>query len=217
MNKNPGLLGRKVGMTQFFNEDGNVVPCTVIEAGPCTVLQVKTGATKDGYNAIQVGFGEQKEHRITKPQKGHFDKAGATPKQHVREFRMGDVSGYTVGQQITVGDVFQVGQRVDVIGTSKGKGYSGVMKRHNFRGFLRSHGTHEFFRHGGSIGTRLTPGHVAKGTRMSGQMGNKRVTVMNLLVAKVDPEKNLVYLRGAIPGATGGLVSVRGTMKTNKK
>jgi len=212
MNKNPGLLGRKVGMTQFFNDKNQVVPCSVVEAGPCFVTQVKTTET-DGYNAIQIGFYPQKVKRLTKAMKGHYAKSGVEPKKLLRELRLKDVSGYTVGQELSVTDVFKIGQRVDVTGTSKGKGFAGVMKKYNFAGFVRSHGTHEFFRHGGSIGTRLTPGHVQKGMKMPGQMGNKRVTVQNLEVVKVDTEKNLVYIRGGIPGANGKLVSVRGTSK----
>ena len=212
MNKNPGLLGRKIGMTQFFDANDNVVPCTVVEAGPCTVVQVKT-VDSDGYDAIQLGFYPQKAKRLTRPMKGHYGKAGVEPRKLLREFRLRDVSGYTVGQEISLSEVFEVGQKVDVTGTSKGKGYAGVMKKYNFRGFLRTHGVHEFFRHGGSIGTRLTPGHVQKGMKMPGQMGNKRVTVQNLEVVKIEAEKNLVYIRGGILGANGKLVSVRGTSK----
>ena len=212
MNQNPGLLGRKIGMTQFFDADDNVVPCTVVEAGPCVVVQVKT-VDSDGYNAIQLGFYAQNEKRLTKAMKGHYAKAGTAPRKLLREFRLKDVSGYTVGQEVSLGDVLKVGQKVDVTGTSKGKGFQGVMKRYNFSGFLRSHGTHEFFRTGGSIGTRLTPGHVQAGQKMPGQMGNKRVTAQNLTVVKVEAEKNLVWIRGGIPGANGQLVSVRGSSK----
>lgn len=212
MNTNPGLLGKKLGMTQYFDDEGNIVPCTVIEAGPCTVTQIKTVDT-DGYNAIQIGFYSQKEGRVTKAMKGHYAKAGVAPAKLLREFRLNDVSGYTVGQVLSIADVLEVGQKVDVTGTSKGKGFGGVMKRHNFRGFIRSHGTHEFFRHGGSIGTRLTPGHVQKGQKMPGQMGNKRVTVQGLTITKIEADKNLVYIRGGVPGAPGKLVSVRGTSK----
>ncbi len=212
MSKQPGILGRKVGMTQFFDEDNKVVPCTVIEAGPCAVLQVKTEES-DGYHAVQLGFDDQKEQRVTKPMKGHFAKAGAAPKKFIREIRVEDASGYSAGQTITLADTWKVGDKVDVTGTSKGKGFSGVMKRHNFRGFLRSHGVHEYFRHGGSIGTRLTPGHVAKGTKMPGHMGNEQVTVQNLTIAKVDAERNLLFVKGGIPGAKGGYVIVRSAVK----
>lgn len=217
MNKHIGLLGRKVGMTQIFDADGNLVPVTVVEAGPCTVLQVKTPTAKDGYSAIQLGFGEQKAHRITKAQAGHFGKSSASPKRYVREFRLPDVAAYSVGQVLTVDAVFKVGDKVDVSGTSKGRGFQGVFKRHNFKGFINSHGTHEYFRHGGAIGTRLTPGMVQKGMKMPGQLGNARCTVMNLVVAKVDAAQHLVFIRGAIPGANGSLVSVRGTEKNVRR
>jgi large subunit ribosomal protein L3 len=212
MNFKKGILGRKIGMTQFFDDDGKVVPVTVVQAGPCPILQIKTVDT-DGYNAIQVGFHPQKAQRITKAQKGHFDKAGVPVTKVIREFRVEDPTQYEVGQLLTVGEIFKAGDKVDVTGTSKGKGFGGVMKKHNFAGFIRSHGTHEFFRHGGSIGTRLTPGHVAKGRKMPGQEGNKRVTVMSLTVAKVDAEQNLIFIRGGIPGSRNKLVMVRGSNK----
>ena len=208
MNTHPGLLGRKIGMTQFFNDDGKIMPCTVIETGPCTILQVKT-AESDGYDAVQLGFDDDKVQRANKPMKGHLAKTESAPKKFIREVRVADAGAYTAGQTVNVTDLFKVGDRVDVTGTSKGKGFSGVMKRHNFSGFLRSHGTHEFFRHGGSIGTRLTPGFVAKGRKMGGQMGNQRVTVQNLLVARIDTENNLLFVRGGVPGANGGYVVVR--------
>ena len=213
MNTNIGLLGRKVGMTQFWGEDGKVIPCTVVEAGPCPVIQVKTADGADGYSAIQLGFHPQKAQRLTKAQQGHFASAGTEPTKVLREFRVKNAGDYKVGQTLTIADVFTVGQKVDVVGTSKGKGFSGVMKRYNFKGFIRSHGTHEFFRHGGSIGTRLTPGHVAKGRKMPGQMGNARATVQGLTIAMVDAEKGLVYIKGGIPGKNGGLVAIRGTAK----
>ncbi|MCB9745876.1 MAG: 50S ribosomal protein L3 [Alphaproteobacteria bacterium] len=214
MNKNPGLLGLKIGMTQIFNGEGNIVPVTVVEVGPCTVLQIKTAAGNDGYDAIQIGFGSQKPQRTTKAFRGHAQKAGlAAPPMHVREIRVTNPGAYSVGQTLTAAELFSEGQKVDVSGTSKGRGYAGVMKRHNFRGFLRSHGTHEFFRHGGSIGTRLTPGHVAKGRKMSGQQGNAAVTVQNLTIAAVDAEKNLIFIKGGIPGATKGVVMVQGSNK----
>jgi large subunit ribosomal protein L3 len=214
-NESMGLLGRKIGMTQLFEEDGNVIPCTVVEAGPCPVLQVKTSDTRDGYNAIQLGFGSQKSHRITKAQAGHYAKTEAGPPRWVREIRVSDseAAGVTAGQTLTVADVFEVGKYVDVTGRSKGAGFAGVMKRYNFAGFIRTHGTHEFFRHGGSIGTRLTPGHVLKGKKMPGQMGNEMVTVQNLEVVRVDTERNLVFIRGAILGAKGGFVKVRRAVK----
>ena len=215
MNSKPGILGRKIGMTQFFNDEGQIVPCTVVEAGPCTVLQVKTDDS-DGYTAIQLGFADQKEHRINKPMKGHLAKSGAAPKKFIREIRIDDASGYTAGDNVGLTDVFKVGDKLDVTGTSKGKGFAGVMKKFNFRGFLRSHGVHEFFRHGGSIGTRLTPGMVASGTKMPGQLGNAQVTIQNLTLAKVDEERNLLFIKGGIPGPNGGYVVVRSAVKANR-
>jgi large subunit ribosomal protein L3 len=212
-----GLLARKLGMTQFFDADGDVVPCTVLEAGPCTVLQVKTTEGKDGYNAIQLGFDSQKPARISKAQKGHFAKAGVTEKlpRIVREIRIGkDIIGnYTAGQKLGASDVFTEGQIIDVIGTSKGRGFAGVMKKFHFKGFIRSHGTHEYFRHGGSIGTRLTPGMVMAGKKMPGQHGNKQTTVHNMKLAKIDAERNLIYVRGGVPGPVGGMVTIRAAVK----
>jgi len=215
MNSNPGILGRKIGMTQFFNDAGQVVPCTVVEAGPCTILQVKS-TDSDGYNAIQLGFGEQKEQRINKPMKGHLAKTNSAPKKYIREIRIDDASGYTAGDNVALSDVFTVGDKVDVTGTSKGKGFAGVMKKFNFKGFLRSHGVHEFFRHGGSIGTRLTPGMVAKGKKMPGQLGNAQATIQNLTLARIDAERNLLFIKGGIPGPNGGYVVVRSAVKINK-
>ena len=212
MNTNIGLLGRKIGMTQYFDDD-TVIPVTIVEAGPCMITQVKAADGSDGYSAVQLGFYPQKAQRLTKAQQGHFERAGVEPTKVLREFRLRDSSKYSVGQTITVSDVFEVGQKVDVVGTSKGKGFAGVMKRYNFRGFIRTHGTHEFFRHGGSIGTRLTPGHVGKGRKMPGQMGNARATIQGLTIVKVDAENNHVYIRGGIPGKNGGLVAIRSTAK----
>lgn len=217
MNKHIGLLGRKVGMTQIFSADGTLIPVSVVEAGPCTILQVKSPSSKDGYSAIQIAFSEQKAHRITKAQGGHFAKANTTPKRYVRELRLPDVAAYSLGQVLTAGELFKAGDKVDVGGTSKGRGFAGVFKRHHFKGFIRSHGTHEFFRHGGSLGTRLTPGMVQKGMKMPGHLGSSQCTVMNLTIAKVDAEQNLIFIRGAIPGATGGLVTVRGTEKNIRR
>ena len=180
MNKKIGLLGRKIGMMQLFNDDGTVLPVTVVETGPCTVLQVKTQAAKDRYDAIQLGFGTKKEQRATKSEKGIAAAANTQPAQVVGEIRVEDASGFSRGQVLRTGDTFTVGQKVDVIGTSKGRGFGGVMKSHHFAGFERSHGAHEYFRHGGSIGTRLTPGMTAKGKKMPGQLGNVRVTVQNI-------------------------------------
>lgn len=216
MNESMGLLGRKLGMTQFFRDDGEVLACTVIEVGPCTVLQVKTDETKDGYNALQLGYGTQKASRVTKAETGHLAKSGTeTPPSHVKEIRVSkDVAGkHEVGATVAVADVFEEGKTVDVTGQSKGRGFAGVMKRHNFAGFERSHGVHEFFRHGGSIGTRLTPGHVLKGKKMPGHMGAEQVTVQNLEVARVDAERNLLFVRGGVPGPKGAVVVVRNAVK----
>lgn len=214
-NEKLGLIGRKVGMTQIFDDEGNAVGVTVLEAGPNVVLQVKSTESADGYSAIQVGFLERKASRTTKPQQGHFAKSGVSPKQHVQEFRLpaGQSASYSAGQTITVSDVFSAGDIVDVAGTSKGRGFSGVMKRYNFRGFIRSHGTHEYFRHGGSIGTRLTPGHVLKGKKMPGHMGAHAVSIQNLQVVKVDAENNLLFIKGGVPGPNGGIVRVRQAVK----
>ncbi len=212
MNQSPGLLGRKIGMTQFFSDDGAVVPVTVVEAGPNVVVSIKTDDS-DGYNAVQLGFDEQKASRVNKPETGHFEKGGVAPQKFVREIRIPDGGAYSAGQELGVNDVFTEGEKVDVTGTSKGRGFAGVMKKYNFAGFLRTHGTHEFFRHGGSIGTRLTPGHVAKGRKMPGQMGNKKVTVQSLTLARIDAEKNLLYIKGGIPGPNGGYVVVRKAVK----
>ena len=215
-NETLGLLGRKVGMTQLFADDGRVIPVTVIQAGPCPVLRVKTEASADGYNAVQLGFGEQKESRLNKPQRGQLKAAGIDGGlAHVREIRVSAdaVANMEQGSVLTVADVFEEGTKVDVCGVSKGRGFAGVMKRHNFAGFIRSHGTHEFFRHGGSIGTRLTPGMTLKGKKMPGHMGSERVTVQNLLVAKVDTERNLVFVRGGVPGPNGAVVTVRQAVK----
>ena len=214
-NENLGLLGFKVGMTQIYDENGAVVPVTVVDMSNNVVHQVKTTETKDGYNAVQLAIGDKKESRTSKPLKGHFDKLGVTPKQFVRELRVseGDLGKFQTGSNLQVSDFFEAGQKVDVTGTSKGRGFAGVMKRYNFRGFIRTHGTHEYFRHGGSIGTRLTPGHVLKGKKMPGHMGAERVTVQNLTIAKVDAERNLLYIKGGVPGANRKLILVRNAVK----
>jgi large subunit ribosomal protein L3 len=211
MNTHLGLLGRKVGMTQLFDDEGDVLAVTVVETGENVVVQVKTADGPDGYSAVQLGIEEQKSARLTKPERGHFAKAGVEPQRFLQEIRVeaGDLAKYPMGGVVTAGDLFAVGDHVDITGTSKGRGFSGVMRRHHFKGFERSHGTHEFFRHGGSIGTRLTPGHVIKGKRMSGHMGAARTTVQNLQIVRIDAEKGLVYVAGGIPGARGGLVVVR--------
>lgn len=208
-----GILGKKLGMTQFYNEANVVVPVTVIQAGPCTILQKKSDADHD-YTAIQLGFDEKKESRTTKPALGHFKKAGTTPKKVVREIRLeaGQEAQFQVGQELKA-DLFSKGEFVDVVGTSKGKGFQGVMKRHNFKGFENSHGNHEYFRHGGSIGCRLTPGRTFPGMRMPGHMGNARVTIQNLKVFGVDVERNLIFVAGPVPGPDNGYVTIYKAIK----
>jgi large subunit ribosomal protein L3 len=205
-----GLIGKKLGMSQVFAPDGTLVPVTVIQAGPCTVVQKRT-KQKDGYTAVQLGFGARKQQRATKPLLGHCKAAGGTPFAVLREFRVEDVDQYKVGGALSAGEVFQPGEVVDVIGKTKGRGYSGVVKRHGMSGFPGTHGTHEYFRHGGSIGNRSFPGRIFKGKRMAGQYGNDRMTAIHLRVVEVRPGENLVLVRGAVPGARGGVVLVRKT------
>jgi len=214
-NEKPGLLAIKVGMTQIFNNDNKVVPVTVLDLSGNTVVRVKTKESKDGYSAVQLGLGEQKEERLTKPESGHFKKAEVSAKRFLREVRVADadLAKYEVGTDVAVSTIFSAGQKIDVTGTSKGRGFAGVMKRHNFAGFISSHGTHEFFRHGGSIGTRLTPGHVLKGKKMPGHMGAERVTIQSLTVVEIDAERNLLYVKGGVPGPNGGLLLVRDAVK----
>jgi len=202
----PGLIGKKIGMTSVFSADGKNVPCTVIEVGPCVVTQVKT-TEKDGYNALQLGFEEQKEKHLTKPELGHFAKAGVTPKRHLAEFK-GFEGEYKAGDTLTV-DMFTESDFVDVIGTSKGKGYQGVVKRHGFGGVGQTtHGQHNRLRAPGSIGACSYPAKVFKGMRMAGQMGNERVTVQNLQVVKIIAEHNILMIKGSIPGAKGSIVLI---------
>jgi large subunit ribosomal protein L3 len=210
-----GLLGEKVGMTQVWDADNRIVPVTVIAAGPCVVTQVRTPAI-DGYDAVQIAFGAIAPRKVTKPAAGHFARAGVTPRRHVIELRTPDASEYTLGQELTV-DLFEAGQSVDVTGTSKGKGFAGVMKRHGFGGLRASHGVQRKHRSPGSIGACATPGRVFKGLRMAGRMGGERVTVQNLLVHSVDAEKGLILVRGAVPGATGGVVLVTNAAKATPK
>lgn len=205
------LIGKKIGMTQIFDEKGNVVPVTVVEAGPCVVSQKKT-VENDGYAAVQLGFGDLKPSRVNKPQKGHFDKADVAPKRTLREFRFDDTDAYNVGD-IVKADVFAGGDRVDVTGTSKGKGYAGVIKRWNFRRLKESHGSGPVARHGGSIGACSSPSRVWKGKKMAGHLGAEKVTVQNLTVVKVDAENNLIAIKGAVPGPNGGTVIIRDTVK----
>ena len=204
------MLGRKIGMTQIFKEDGSVVPVTVIQAGPLYVVQKKT-VEKDGYNAIQVGFENIKEHRLNKPAKGHFDKSEVEYKKYLREFRVGNPDEFQIGQEIKV-DVFEEGDMVDVIGTSKGKGTQGVIKRHGFSRGRMSHGSH-FHRAPGGMSAGTYPGRVFKGHRMGGRMGNERVTVQNLEVIRVDVDKNLILIKGGVPGPKKGLVTIKATTK----
>ena len=206
-----GILGKKLGMTRVFLENGDAVACTLVEAGPCTVVQRKTDAT-EGYEAIQLGFLPHREKRVTKPMKGHFDKAGVEPMRHLAEVRLDENDeAPEVGEKITC-EIFEEGEFIDVIGTMKGRGYSGVVKRHNFATLKESHGSHFFVRHAGSIGSRK-PQHTLRGTRMSGQYGNARITVQNLEILRVDAEKNLLYVKGAVPGPNRGLLYLRTAKK----
>lgn len=204
------ILGKKIGMTQIFTEDGSVVPVTVVEAGPLVVVQKKT-VEKDGYNAIQVGFGEIKAHRMNKPAKGHFDKANLEYKKFLREIKVENPDEFQIGQVI-LADIFAAGDMVDVSGTSKGKGTQGVIKRHGFGRGRETHGS-KFHRMPGGLSAGTYPGRVFKGHRMMGRMGNERVTVQNLEIVRVDAEKNLILIRGGIPGPKKGLVEIKATVK----
>jgi large subunit ribosomal protein L3 len=208
-----GILGRKLGMTQIYEDNGDVVPCTLVEASPCVVTQVKTAEGRDRYEAVQIASGARREKNVSKPMRGHFKKAGVEPKRWVREVRMapGAVGETKVGDAVAC-TVFSAGEFVDVIGTMKGRGYTGVVKRHGFATMKESHGAHYFWRHAGSIGCRK-PEHTRSGTRMAGQHGNTRSTVQNLKVVRVDAEKNVIYIRGAIPGPNDGMVMVRAAKK----
>ena len=207
------LLCKKLGMTQVFAESGEAVPVTVLEAGPNTVVQKKTEES-DGYDAVQLAFGERRESLFSKAEKAHFAKAGVDPKRHLAESRLTaeEVAELEPGAEVKV-DLFEAGQRIDAIGTSKGRGYTGVVKRHGFAIKKRTHGTHEFFRHGGSIGAGASPGKVIKGLKMAGQHGNARTTVRNLEVIRVDAERNLLFVRGAVPGHKNGIVKIRKAIK----
>jgi large subunit ribosomal protein L3 len=201
-----GVLGKKVGMTQVFGEDGRAVPVTVIEAGPCPVVEVRT-PEKNSYSAVQLGFIDEKPSHVNKAKKGYFEHQGVTPKRVLREFRVDDASGYSVGQTVTV-ELFSGGEKVDVRGVSKGKGYAGGMKRHHFSGGPASHGASKVHRKPGSSGANSYPGHIFKGKKMSGRMGCERVTAMGLTVFAVDAENNLILIRGSVPGANDGLVLI---------
>jgi large subunit ribosomal protein L3 len=206
-----GLLGTKLGMTQVFDENNRMVPVTVVQAGPCVVTQIRT-PENDGYSAVQMAYGAIDPRRVNKPKTGHYTKAGITPRRHLVELRTVDAGTYEVGQEITA-DLFENGAQVDVVGTSKGKGTAGVMKRHGFKGLSASHGTQRKHRSPGSIGGASTPGRVFKGIKMAGRMGNERVTMQNLTVHRVDAEAGLLLIKGAVPGPKGGLVLVKSAAK----
>lgn len=208
MAKKRTLVGRKIGMTRIYDEQGATVPVTIIEAGPCRVTQIKTKAV-DGYDAVQIGYEHAK--RLNKPEKGHL--GSLPPVRYLREFRTEEVSEYALGQVLTVGDLFEAGQKIDVRGTSKGRGFAGAMKRHGFKGGPMTHGQSDRQRSVGSIGSTSTPGRVFKGMRGPGHMGNERVTVLNLEVVKVDAERHLIAVKGAVPGPKGGLVIIRNAVK----
>ena len=205
------IIGKKVGMTQIFDADGKVIPVTLIEAGPCTVVQKKT-EEKDGYSAVQLGYGDMKASRVTKPMKGHFKKNDVAPKKVLREFRFKDCSGFNSGD-ILKADVFAAGDIVDVVGTSKGKGTAGAIKRWNFARLKESHGTGPVARHAGSLGACSDPSRVFKGKKLAGHLGHERVTIQNLTVVKVDAENNLIAIKGAIPGPKGGVVVIADAVK----
>jgi large subunit ribosomal protein L3 len=213
--KRKGVLGEKLGMTQVFDDQGRMVPVTVVQAGPCVVTRIRT-PDRDGYSAVQFGYGQIDPRKVNKPRTGEFEKAGVTPRRHLVELRTEDAGEYEVGQEITA-SVFEAGQLVDVTGRSKGKGTTGVMKRHGFGGLGASHGTQRKHRSPGSIGGCATPGRVFKGLRMAGRSGNARVTIQNLTVHAVDEAKGLLLIKGAIPGPNGGLLLVRGAVKGASK
>ncbi|MFT3872829.1 MAG: 50S ribosomal protein L3 [Nocardioides sp.] len=208
-----GLLGTKLGMTQLWDENNRVVPVTVIAANTNVITQIRHPET-DGYNAIQVGYGEIPARKVNKPTSGHFAKAGVTPRRHLVEIRTADAASYTIGQELSP-EIFAAGEEVDVTGTSKGKGFAGTMKRHGFSGVGASHGAHRNHRKPGSIGACATPGRVFKGTRMAGRMGSDTVTVQNVVVHAVDLDKGLILVKGAVPGPKGGLVVLRSAAKRN--
>ena len=206
-----GIIGKKIGMTQIFDEVGNVIPVTVIEAGPCVVTQKKT-TENDGYEAVQLGFIDAKEKQLTKPAKGHFAKAGVAAKKHLKEFRLEDCSALNVGDAITA-QTFAAGDKVDVTGTTKGRGYTGAIKRWNHHTRCSTHGVGPIHREVGSMGANSTPSRVFKNKKMAGQYGNEQVTVLNLEVVKIDAEKNIIAVKGAIPGPRGGIVFIRNSVK----
>ena len=206
-----GIIGKKLGMTQIFDEVGNVIPVTLIEAGPCEVAQKKT-VENDGYDALQLAFGEAKEKHLTKAELGHFKKAGISPKRHLKEFRLADTGAYEVGSVISV-DTFAAGEKVDITGISKGHGYTGSIKRWNHHILRMTHGTGPVHRQPGSMGANSTPSRIYKNKKMAGQWGNEQITILNLAVVKIDAEKNLIAVKGAVPGAKGSIVFIRDSVK----
>ncbi|MFJ2621499.1 50S ribosomal protein L3 [Glutamicibacter sp. NPDC087344] len=206
-----GLLGTKLGMTQVWDENNNLIPVTVVQADSNVITQLRN-ADRDGYTAVQIGYGQIDPRKVTKPLAGHFEAAGVTPRRHLVELRTADAAEYAAGQELSV-EIFEAGQKVDVIGTSKGKGFAGVMKRHNFHGVGASHGAHKNHRKPGSIGGASTPGRVFRGQKMAGRMGSERVTTQNLTIHAIDAEKNLLLIKGAVPGARGRVVLVRTAVK----
>jgi len=213
MNTNPGILGKKIGMTQIFNEKGELLRCSVVQAG-CVVIGKRT-MEKDGYSALIVGLGERKEKHTSKPLLGTYRKTQQTPKRVVRELRLSvdEVAKYEVGQKLPIDQIFVVGQKVDAQGKSRGRGFSGVVRRWNFAGAVQTHGTHEYRRHGGSIGTNMTPGRTLPGLKMPGHYGDETVSALNLKIAKLIPEDDLILIEGAVPGSANGIVLVRGAVK----
>ena len=205
------IIGKKIGMTQIFDEKGNVIPVTVVEAGPCNVVMKKT-IENDGYEAVQLGYGDVKVQRVNKPMMGHFKKADVAPKKTLKEFKLDDMASISVGDTIKA-DIFAVGDKVDVVGTSKGKGTAGAIKRWNFSRLKESHGTGPVARHAGSLGACSDPSRVYKGKKLAGHLGCERVTIQNLVVAKIDAENNLLAIKGAIPGPKGGIVVIRNSVK----
>ena len=206
-----GLLGEKLGMTQVWDADNRLIPVTVVAVGPCVVTQLRSEGV-DGYNAVQIGYGQIDPRKVTKPLTGHFEKAGVTPRRHLAELRTSDAGEYSLGQELTA-EAFEAGQKVDVVGRTKGKGFAGVMKRHGFAGVSASHGAHRNHRKPGSIGGCATPGRVFKGMRMAGRMGGVRQTTQNLQIHAVDAEKGLLLIKGAVPGPAGAVVLVRTAIK----
>ncbi len=205
-----GIIGKKIGMTQIFDDNGNAIPVTVIEAGPCAVTQIKT-KENDGYEAIQLGFMSIEDKKVTKPLKGHFASKGVAAKKHLKEFRLEDISGYSIGDTVAA-DIFAAGEKVDITGITKGHGYTGAIKRWNLHKLRMTHGVGPVHRQSGSMGV-IDPARIFKNKKMAGQWGNEQVTVLNLEVAKIDAEKNLIAVKGAVPGARGGIVFIRNTVK----